>query len=237
MSIIQRLIIKLRDYYLKRGGSKNYVKFLRLKGISIGNNCYFQDPKTTLIDCSRPSLVEIGDNCFFNSYFELMTHDWVSHVFLWSGKTFVNSSGRVKIGNNVAFARHCMVLKGVEIGDNCFIGAYSLVTQNIPPNSIAVGCPAKVIMSLDDYYEKRMNRAEDECFEYARSIEERYQRRPDPSDFKEEFIYFVSGSQIEDYPELPIRNQLGPIYEKYRKEHIAKYKSFDDFLKATGCRL
>jgi acetyltransferase-like isoleucine patch superfamily enzyme len=45
-------------------------------------------------------------------------------------------------------------MPGVTIGDNVIIWAWSVVTKDIPSNSVAVGVPAKVIESLDDYYDK-----------------------------------------------------------------------------------
>lgn len=76
-----------------------------------------------------------------------------------------------------------IVLKGVTIGDNCFIGANSVVSRDIPANSIAVGSPAKVIMSLEDYYQKRLSVCEAEAIDYARSIRERFGRMPVAADF------------------------------------------------------
>jgi lipopolysaccharide O-acetyltransferase len=55
------------------------------------------------------------------------------------------SSTPVEICNNVWIGELCSILPGVTIGENCIIGANSVVTKNIPPNSIAVGNPAKVI--------------------------------------------------------------------------------------------
>lgn len=43
---------------------------------------------------------------------------------------------------------NCVILPGVEIGDNVIIGAGSIVTKNIPPNSIGVGNPCKVIKKI-----------------------------------------------------------------------------------------
>lgn len=83
-----------------------------------------------------------------NRNFVLLTHDWVTKVFIESGREFLPSSGRVRIGNNVSFGQNVMILKGVTIGDNCFIGAGSIVTKDIPANSIAVGIPCRVVMSL-----------------------------------------------------------------------------------------
>lgn len=50
-----------------------------------------------------------------------------------------------RIGNDVWLASGVCVLRGVSIGDGCVIGANSVVTRDIPPYSIAVGVPARVI--------------------------------------------------------------------------------------------
>lgn len=189
------------------------------------------------IDLTRPSLITIGSNCYFNENFTLLTHDWVTKVFVQSGREFLNSSGRVSIGDNVSFGENVMVLKGVTIGDNCFIGAGSIVTKDIPANSIAVGTPCKVVVTLDDYYQKRIKKSEKEALDYARSIVERYGRKPVPSDFWEEFVWFVSGNEVKKYPELPIKRQLGASYDSYVRSHKAKYASFDDFLTAAGIKV
>jgi acetyltransferase-like isoleucine patch superfamily enzyme len=231
--MIRTLVNKIK-YIWSRRSSAAYTKYLTDQGIKVGKGTYFQDPKYTEIDTTRPSLVTIGDNCFFNKHVEFHTHDWVSHVFIHSGREMVNSSGRITIGNNVAFGRHVTVLKGVTIGDNCFIGAHSVVTKSIPANSIAVGSPARVIMTLDEYYQRRLAVREQEAFDYARSIVERFGRRPEPRDFREEFPLFVSGNQVDQYPELPIRFQLGPTYDRYVQSHKAPYPDFESFLKAAG---
>lgn len=230
--MIHRIISKIKEIWRLRS-SDSYIAYLRKKGISIGEGTYIQAPKHTDIDDTRPSLVTIGKNCFINKFFEIHTHDWVSHIFLHSGRELINSSGRVTIGNNVAFGRHVMVLKGVTIGDNCFIGAGSIVTKDIPSNSIAVGVPAKVVMSLEEYYQKRLTVRETEAFELAKSIVTRFGRMPQPSDFKEEFPLFVHGKDVDNFPDIPIKSQLGPMYSHYHKTHVAKYNSFEEFLKAA----
>lgn len=231
--IISRLIAKFRHFYVRRS-SASYIAYLRSIGIAIGEGTYIQNPRTTEIDITRPSLITIGKDCFFNDHVELHTHDYVTHLFLRTDREFVNSSGRISIGNNVAFGRHVMVLKGVKIVDNCFIGANSTVTRDIPANSIAVGSPARVVMSLDEYYQKRLSVCEAEALDYARSIQERFHRKPVPAEFWEEFPLFVGGNEVDKYPEIPIRKQLGPSYERYVASHKAKYDSFEDFLKAAN---
>lgn len=56
----------------------------------------------------------------------------------------------INIGNNVWIGAGVQVMPGVTIGDNVVIGSGSIVTKNIPENSIAVGNPCKVIRSITD---------------------------------------------------------------------------------------
>jgi acetyltransferase-like isoleucine patch superfamily enzyme len=51
----------------------------------------------------------------------------------------------VVIGDDVWLGVRVVVTAGVTIGDGCIVGAASVVTRDLPPNSIAVGAPARVI--------------------------------------------------------------------------------------------
>jgi acetyltransferase-like isoleucine patch superfamily enzyme len=57
----------------------------------------------------------------------------------------------ITVGDNVYFGYGCVVLPGVTIGSNVVVGAGSVVTRDIPPNSVSVGVPARVIKRLEDY--------------------------------------------------------------------------------------
>ena len=227
-------LIKHLKFLYRHKDSKTLIKFLRKRGITIGEGCVFRDPKTAIIDRTRPCLITIGNNVDMNRYFTIMTHDYVTSVFIHKYGEFINSSGRVTIGDNVYFGMNCTVLKGVTIGENCIIGANSLVPKDIPANSVAIGTPAKVVCTIEEFFERRKKAAMEEAFDYARCIKERLGRMPVIEDFKEEFGLFVSGGEEENYPSLPISRQLQEKYPDWCTNHTAPFKSFADFLKAAG---
>lgn len=83
----------------------------------------------------------IGPNCSIiaNSY----RYDQLDVTFTQQG---YDSKG-TKIGNNVFVGSNCSIVDGSIIGDNCMIGAQSLVNGTIPPNSVAQGNPAQVVFT------------------------------------------------------------------------------------------
>lgn len=229
MNIISR--IKRHFHYLwSVSSSDNYISFLREKGVEIGKDCYFQSPKTATVDTTRPLLVEIGDHCYFLEYFTLLTHDNVSKVFGPLKHDFLPSSGKVTIGNNVYFARHCSVLKGVTIGDNCIIGYGATITKSIPPGSVVVGTPAKVICTIDDYYEKRKKESLQEAVNYAQIIYHKKGRRPFVEEMWEEFPFWLNGDQEDKRLRFSVRYQTRGFYEYWKINHRALFSSFDDFI-------
>lgn len=198
------------DKLLKRVNllsASEYLSYLRHYGIMIGNNTYISPD--AIVDITRPSLVTIGNDCYLNSGFKLLTHDWVAGVMRHVYGEFLNSSGRVTIGNNVGTGYNVTILKGVTIGDNVFIAANSLVTKDVPSNCVVGGIPAKVLCSLDDYRQKRLQQCEAEALDYARSIRERFDREPSVEEFYEEFSWFVDNENEREYPSIPISAQLG----------------------------
>lgn len=60
----------------------------------------------------------------------------------------IYSSGPVIIGRNVWIGDKATILPNVKIGDGAVVAANAVVTKDIPPFSVAVGCPAKVIKTI-----------------------------------------------------------------------------------------
>ena len=128
-----------------------------------------------------------------------------------------------------------VILKGVTIGDNCIVGACSVVNRDIPSNSVAVGNPARVICSIEEYYQKRKSAYVDEAKAYARNIEENLGRDPVQADFWEEFPLFLKRDELPS--EIPVKRQMGSAYDHYRKHHEPVFESFEDFMLAAGVSL
>lgn len=232
MNILKKIKNAIHHRWVMRNAD-SYANWMRRRGVHIGKNFKIaaNGPLQNItIDITRPSLVYIGDNVVINKNFTLVTHDFVSGVFLNVFHDFLPSSGKVTIGNNVRFGVNCTVLKGVTIGDNCFIGAGSVVDTDIPSGSIAIGNPCKVVAEIDSYYRYRQEACKKEAYMYTQSIVQRFGRTPMPADFWEEFPLFVNRSNIQLYPEIPIKRQLGTAYPIWLEKHKSIFNSFEDFL-------
>lgn len=80
----------------------------------------------------------------FSYNIELRTGDSHSIIDLETNKR-INFAEDIVIGNYVWIGAHCIILKGVEIGDNCIVGTNSIITKSICQNSLSVGIPAKIV--------------------------------------------------------------------------------------------
>ena len=233
--MIKDLIRKFRTpKYLQSGEA--YIDYLKSKGVRVGKGTIVFDPTKINIDVTRPELLEIGEFVLLHRGTTIMTHDFASRAFLHKFNDFIPSHGKVKIGNNVWLGQNVSILKGVTIGDNVVIGYGSIVTKNIPSNSVAVGSPAKVIMSFDDYYEKRKTQYVEEAIEYALSIYSSG-RTPSVEDFYDDYPAFVDGKNYMDY-DYPYSRVFSPEqFEEWKKNHKAPYNGFNEFMKVVNARL
>ena len=129
---------------------------LRKEGVKIGKNSEIYSNTSF---GSEPYLIEIGDNVRITQGCRFTTHDGGMWVLRNNGKLKnADKFGKIKIGNNVHIGINTIVMPGVNIGDNVVVGAGSIVTKNIPSNSVAVGAPARVIETIDEYYEKNKSK-------------------------------------------------------------------------------
>lgn len=128
----------------KRVDPIGYAKSI---GVVVGSGCRL----INVTFSTEPYLVRIGNHVSATrTHFE--THDggvWV----LRAQHPDIDIVRPISVGDNVYFGYGCIVLPGVSIGDNVIIGAGSIVSRDIPDNSVAVGVPARVIKTVDEYAE------------------------------------------------------------------------------------
>ena len=90
--------------------------------------------------------VTIGPQCLIGTHCMIM--DTPVHNVDPNRRLEPPASEAIQIGENVWIGARVIVMPGVTIGDDCAIGAGSVVTHDIPPRSLAAGVPAKVIRAL-----------------------------------------------------------------------------------------
>jgi putative colanic acid biosynthesis acetyltransferase WcaB len=61
-------------------------------------------------------------------------------------------SSSPRIGHNVDIGVNVTIIGDIEIGDNVIIGAGSVVTKNVPANSVMVGNPARLLKKVYDHH-------------------------------------------------------------------------------------
>ena len=95
----------------------------------------------TLLDGSGG--LSIGEYCSISAGVHIYTHDTVAWAV--SGGRIPPQRSAVAIGDNTYIGSQVVIARGVTIGDHCVIGAGSFVNRSIPPYSVAVGSPCRVI--------------------------------------------------------------------------------------------
>lgn len=121
-----------------------YVRLTRMtilhwKGYkNIDRNCIIE--RNVRLDKIYPVGIEIGSGTLVASGVTILSHE---HIFVKpDGGYYIT---KTRIGKNCFIGVNSLICPGVVIGDECVIGGGSVVTKDIPSNSMAVGVPAKVI--------------------------------------------------------------------------------------------
>lgn len=148
---------------VKLGKDVKLAKFINLYGCTIGDN--------TKIG----TFVEVQKNAFIGKNCKISSHTFICEgvtieddVFIGHGVTFVNDSypratnpgGALQtesdwkvefttVKKGASIGSGSTILANVTIGENAIVGAGSVVTKDVPPNTIAAGNPAKVLRKMD----------------------------------------------------------------------------------------
>ena len=102
---------------------------------------------------TEPWIITLGKNVHITHGVKFITHDGGTLLFRKEIPD-LEITKPITVGDDVYFGNNVIVLPGVHIGSRVVIGAGAVVTKDIPDNSVAVGCPARVIKTCDAYLEK-----------------------------------------------------------------------------------
>lgn len=152
---------------------ESYLAFLKRGGATVGDNVRIFTPSQTHIDDQALHLLRIGSNVVITGPVTILTHDYSSFVCMRrypERERAVAAMRSVTIGDNVFVGWGATILPGTTIGENTIIGAGAVVSGNIEADSVYAGNPARKIMTLEDFYQRRIARQEGE----ARNIYKSY---------------------------------------------------------------
>lgn len=111
-------------------------------------------------DLTHPGLIHIGNNTVIAKQTVLLTHDFSIECGLEAiGKAYPDYEMQflkeIHIGNDCFIGARSFILPGVTIVNNCIVGAGSVVSGNIPDNSLVAGNPATIICKTTSWAEKK----------------------------------------------------------------------------------
>ena len=229
--------------YGYKHSSASYINHLRSLGMQIGTDVTIYAPNKTLIDETSPYMITIGDHVQIAEGVKILSHDYswaVLKCLDHLGNTeikpgaILGSVGRVAIGNHVFIGMNAVILHGVQIGDFVIIGAGSVVTRDCEPGSVYAGAPAKRIMSIGDFYQKRAAAQLQEAKDIALAYYQRYGKRPGKEVFREHFFLFETADDAKKskifYQQILLCDN-GTDTLRYMESQPPQFADYDAFMR------
>lgn len=168
--IIRSIILKL-EYLNSNLYKELYMAWLKRQGVVFtGKPNYISNQ--AYIDGSRFDMITIGKGSTISRDVLILTHDYSMHTVYQGLKEQINEecSKRLQlrdaedsmldqrpvvIGNHSFIGARACLLPGTYIGDNCIVGAGSVVKGKIPDNSIVIGNPAVIVNNTKQWLEDK----------------------------------------------------------------------------------
>lgn len=125
------------------------VGYARKLGVKVGDSCFIADRHHW---SSEPFLITIGSYCQITERVKFFTHG--GGQVLRDKIPDFDAFGKIQIGDWVYIGSGSMIMPGVTVGNNVLIAAGSVVTKSVPPRVVVAGNPAKIICTIDEFYEK-----------------------------------------------------------------------------------
>ncbi len=213
---------------------KKIIQQFRECGGVIGKGCKIYSPKTFKIDYGKAFLIEIGDYCKITDGVVIIAHDYSRSVVRFKYGENVGGSAPITIGNNCFIGMNAMILMGTQIGNNCIVGAGSVVKGTFPDDVVIAGNPARIVCTIEEFYQKRKTRCLTEAVACVKQIHKNTGRLPTIKQMGDGFAWLYLPRKEETIRNYPGYFQLsGDIPEKIINDFMktpAMFESFDEFL-------
>ena len=112
-------------YFRRFTGPYTFNKILKMQGIEVGEGTIFYGNNT--IDRQRPWMLRIGKYCKITDGVTILQHDYSRSVLRRAYGEIIGEAGETIIGDNVFIGINSIILMGTHIGNNCIVGAGSVV--------------------------------------------------------------------------------------------------------------
>lgn len=141
----------VKQLFLKAFASINHEKYAKYIGVNVGDNLHIYGNPYVMFG-TEPWCITLGNNVHITKECLFITHDGGTLLFR-DIIPDLEITAPIKIGNNVYIGTRSMILPGVTIGDNVIIAAGSVVTKDVPENTVFGGVPARKIKTISEYLE------------------------------------------------------------------------------------
>lgn len=123
-------------------------RLLRKIGCHVGKNVFIGD--YVRVDLNHADLIYIDDYAHITAGCRLLCHqrDLKNYRVGDNAADCGYKMGEIHIGKGVMIGMETMIMPGVTIGEGAIVGAMSLVTRDIPPYTVAMGQPARVVKEI-----------------------------------------------------------------------------------------
>lgn len=146
---LKNIFVFIYRMFYSKISPNGYAKSL---GVKMGVNVNFYGMKPGMFS-TEPWLITLGDNVYITADNQFITHDGGT-LICRKDIPDLEITKPIVVGSDVYIGVRCIIMPGVHIGNRVIIGAGSIVTKDIPDNSVAVGVPARVVKSVDEYIKK-----------------------------------------------------------------------------------
>jgi acetyltransferase-like isoleucine patch superfamily enzyme len=133
-------------YLQLRGGVRN----ARRLGVTVGKHCRIYTSRFG----TEPFLITIGDRVTVTSGVVFLTHDGSTWLVRDENGSRYQKFAPIVIGSDVFIGVNSIILPGVTIGSRVVVAAGSVVTRDVPDNTVVAGVPAREISRFDQLEKK-----------------------------------------------------------------------------------